>query len=131
MGITAGIGDQLGLQWRPLLRLDGLLQQPVAVGRLAAAEHDQRGLRQPQLPPGVQLPVDRPVVPLHEERTAGRDLAFAVAAVVDHQVDAAAFPLPLLRHRQLEGPFAGTDHRLGGVGAMGEGAQPGAGRVLA
>jgi len=41
VGIAAGVGDQLGLQRRPLLGRDGLLQQPVAVGRLAAAEHDQ------------------------------------------------------------------------------------------
>ncbi|MFN9943574.1 MAG: hypothetical protein ACK56I_29290, partial [bacterium] len=101
------------------------------MGRFAATERDQRGLGQPQLPPGVQLPVDRPVVPFHEERPTGVDLTLAVADVVDHQVDAAALPLPLHSRLQIKGAFTSPDPSLGRVGAVREGAQPSAGGVLA
>ena len=129
--VALGRLDQLPLQRRPQRRSQWLAQHPVAVQRAPASGHQQGGLRQAQLPPGFPLPGERPVVPLHKQRPAAVDGAVAIAAVVDHHIDAAALPLPALGLPQIKTPLAGADGRPARVAAMGEGPQAGGGRVLA
>ena len=108
------------------------------MGRLAASGDRDGGFTQPVALPGRELPGNRAVVPFQEEGTAGGDLGVAVAAVIDDEVDAAALLLPAAGGGQVKRALAGLDAvgavfrvPLVGVGSMGEGAQPGGGRLLA
>ena len=56
--------------------------------------------------PCGELPVGWAVVPFAEERTAGGDISVLVAAVVDDDIDAAAFTLPFIDTNTGEAAFA-------------------------
>lgn len=86
---------------------------------------------QTKLPPGLQLPAERAVIPFDEQGAAAPDRAGAVAAVIDHQIDAAAFPLPLLRTLQIPASRACADLTLAEAVLVGEGPQPCRGWLLA
>ena len=57
--------------------------------------------------PGIELISFWPVIPFGEEGAASGDVGITVAAVIDDDVDAAAFGLPLLNDGQ-PGQFLAT-----------------------
>ncbi|NDC35387.1 MAG: hypothetical protein EBZ51_08410 [Synechococcaceae bacterium WB9_2_112] len=93
--------------------------------RLAAGGDDDRRFTQPELTPSSELPVHRVVVPFNPEGTTEGDGVVAVAAVIDDQVDAAAFALPTAGGVDVVGALPRANGGPAGVEAMGEGAQPG------
>ena len=79
------------MRWR-----DRISEHPIAMDGLSTRVDLKCGLRQLELLPCGELPVTWAVVPFGEEGTAGSDLSIGVTAVIDDDIDAAAFGLPFL-----------------------------------
>ena len=123
--IGAGGRDQGQLNRAPAFNRDRLSEHPIQVRALAAGGDDERRFTEAELAPCQKLPLQGLGVPLNPKGAAEGDGVVNVAAAVDHQVDAAAFALPLVGHGQVVGALPGANGAAVRIEAMGKGAQPG------